>query len=201
MKILIVGGTGLIGKAISKELEKLNHEVISASLNSADLKVDLTNHDSIKKMYCNCANLDAVIACPGAGRSIGKVTNLSISDYKEALKIKGYGQIDLVLTGLKYLKPGGSFTLTTGILSEGKLPNSSCASMVNNTVEGFSKAAALELPNNLRLNVVSPNVITEALDRYGDFFVGYEGVSLKSVALAYVQSVVGVINGDILKVW
>ncbi|MCH9632719.1 MAG: hypothetical protein S4CHLAM6_10570 [Chlamydiae bacterium] len=201
MKILIVGGTGLIGKAVSSELKKLNHEVITASKNNADIKVDLANHSSIEKMYQECPNLDALIACAGSGGKKSDLANLTIEDYKKSLELKGFGQMDLVLTGLKYLNSGGSFTLTTGILSEGKLPQTSCITMVNNAVEGFVKSAAFELPNNLRLNAISPNVITEALDRFGSLFTGYEGVSLKSASLAYVRSVLGKFNGEILKVW
>ena len=40
------------------------------------------------------------------------------------------------------------------------------ASMVNGALESFVKAAAIELPRNIRINCVSPTVITEAMKDY-----------------------------------
>lgn len=200
MKILIIGGNGLIGTAVKEELKTLNHEVMTASRNQGDLYVDLQDPTSIEKMYQSAPQLDAVICAAGSIKQIQPISTLSIQDYQEAMRFKGFGQINVVLIGQKYLNPYGSFTLTTGILSRGELPNTSAAAVVNNAVEGFVKGAAGELHNHLRINAVSPNVITEALDRYRTIFVGYQGVPLKNVALAYIRAVCGKMNGETIKV-
>ena len=56
------------------------------------------------------------------------------------------------------------------------------------------------MQNGVRINAVSPTVLTEALDVYADFFKGFEPVSAKQVALAYAKSVYGIHNGIIYKV-
>ncbi len=200
MKILIVGGRGLIGSAICKELKQLGHEVITASRTQGDIPVDLQDSKSIEKMYQSVSNLDAVVCAAGSVKQIKPAYKLSIEDYQEAMLYKGFGQINLVLIGQKYLNTLGSFTLTTGILSSGALPNTSAVAVVNNAVEGFVKGAAGELHNHLRINAISPSVITEALAKYGTTFIGYEGVSLKSASLAYIRAIMGKMNGEIIKV-
>ena len=42
MKIIIVGASGTIGQAVTRELEK-KHEIIRAGRNGADVKVDITS--------------------------------------------------------------------------------------------------------------------------------------------------------------
>jgi len=44
MKIIIVGGTGTIGKYITAALDK-DHEVIVAGSKSGDMQVDITSPD------------------------------------------------------------------------------------------------------------------------------------------------------------
>lgn len=201
MKIIVIGASGLIGSAVVKELRKFDQEVILASKSKGDIKVDLSDHASIEEMYQKVGPLDAVVSIPGSNVVMESVPNLKKSDFEKSLQIKCLGQIDLVLTGQKYLNDGGSFTLTTGILSHDFIPKACTSAVINNAVEGFVKSASLDLPKNLRLNVVSPNVICEAMDRYGDYFKGYIGVPVKDAALAYVRSVKGIISGQILKVW
>ena len=50
MKIIIVGGNGTIGKKVSSFLSKEN-EVITAGRNSGDLKIDLSDSNSIKSLF------------------------------------------------------------------------------------------------------------------------------------------------------
>ena len=69
---------------------------------------------------------------------------------------------------------GGSFTLTSGILSHDPVRFGSSASMVNGAIDGFVRAAAIELPRGIRINAVSPGVLVESLPAYGPFFLGHE---------------------------
>ncbi|MFC1515491.1 hypothetical protein ACFL7E_01885 [Thermodesulfobacteriota bacterium] len=49
MKIIVIGATGTIGRAVVNLFEK-KHAVIKTSRNG-DVRVDLSNPDSIKEMY------------------------------------------------------------------------------------------------------------------------------------------------------
>lgn len=76
------------------------------------------------------------------------------------------------------------------------MPGSAAISLVNSALEGFALAAALERPRGIRVNVVSPPWVTEtlkALDMDPSL-----GMPAAEVAKAYVHSVEGKTNGEII---
>ncbi|WP_204248240.1 Rossmann-fold NAD(P)-binding domain-containing protein [Kiloniella spongiae] len=105
-------------------------------------------------------------------------------------------QVNLVLIGRDYIASDGSFTLSTGILNRDPIRLGSSAAMVNGAIDSFVKAAAMEMRNKVRINSVSPTVITEALDSYGPYFRGYAHVDADKAALAYSKSVEGMQTGQ-----
>ncbi|MDU1766101.1 MAG: short chain dehydrogenase, partial [Staphylococcus epidermidis] len=95
----------------------------------------------------------------------------------------------------------GSFTLTSGIMMDDPILLGSSAAMANGGVAGFVTSAAIELKNGLRINNVSPNVVEEALDKYGEFFKGFTAVPVDKVANAFIKSVEGAQTGQTYKVY
>lgn len=199
MKILVIGASGTIGKAVAKELEK-NHEIIRAGRNGFDVSVDITSVASIKNMYEQIGKVDAVVSTTGAAH-FGPITELTPELNELTIDSKLKGQINLVLLGMDYLNDGGSFTLTTGILMDDPIPQGASAAMANGGVKAFVKSAAIEMPRRIRINSVSPNVLQESLDKYGDFFPGFEAVPASRVALAYKKSVEGAQTGQNYEVY
>ena len=110
------------------------------------------------------------------------------------------GQINVVLAGLHRINDGGSFTLTSGILNRDPIQYGSSAAMVNGAIDGFVKSAALEMPRGIRINCVSPTVISEAMEGYAPYFRGYQPVTAARAALAYSKSVEGLQTGQIFTV-
>src|SRR5690606_7261711 len=95
------------------------------------------------------------------------------------------------------LNDNGSFTLTSGILNRDPILYGSSAAMVNGALDGFIKGAAIEMPRGIRINGVSPTVISESMESYSTYFRGYEPVSAARAALAYSKSVEGLQTGQI----
>ncbi len=62
-------------------------------------------------------------------------------------------------------------------------------------------SAAIEMPKQIRINSISPTVITESMDKYATYFRGFESVPAARVALAYSKSVEGAQTGQTYKVW
>jgi NAD(P)-dependent dehydrogenase (short-subunit alcohol dehydrogenase family) len=195
MKIIVIGGTGTIGKAIVNEL-KQRHEVIVAGHKNGDLQVDIGSKESIDAMYTQVTNIDAVVLATGHVH-FGPLMEMKSSDYGIGLASKLMGQINVVLPGLHHINENGSFTLTSGILSRDPIRYGSSASMVNGALDGFVKSAALEMPKGIRINCVSPTVITEAMESYAPYFRGFKPVSAAEAALAYSKSVEGLQTGQI----
>jgi NAD(P)-dependent dehydrogenase (short-subunit alcohol dehydrogenase family) len=197
-KIIVVGGSGTIGKAVSALLAK-RHEIIFASRSHGDIKVDITDSHSIEKMYQQVGKFHAVVSTAGWVH-FGEFSEITEKNYAESLQNKLMGQINLVHKGMKHIDPNGSFTLTSGILSRDPIRYGVIASTVNGALESFVKAAAIELPHQIRINVISPSVLTESLPVYGDYFLGFNAVSAEQVALAYSKSVEGAQTGQVYRV-
>jgi NAD(P)-dependent dehydrogenase (short-subunit alcohol dehydrogenase family) len=204
LRILLVGASGTLGRAVAAELGQ-RHEVIAAGRNSGSVNIDLTNVDSIRSGLQQAGELDAVIS------AAGKVTFAPLAEFKaapygESLHTQGIadkllGQVNLALAAREYLRDGGSITLTTGILTEQPIVQGSSASLVNGAVEAFVRAAAIELPRGLRINVVSPNVLTEAMPVYAPYFRGFEPVSAARAALGFSRSVEGAQTGQVYRIF
>lgn len=198
MKIIVVGGTGTVGKAIVKELTT-RHTVIVVGHEKGDFQVDITDPASIKKMYQNVGEFDSVISATGKVH-FGDLAEMSEKDYQVGLQSKLMGQVNLVLIGCQFINDSGSFTLTSGILSHDPIRFGSSASMVNGALDSFVQSAAIEMPRGVRINVVSPTVLLESMQEYAGYFRGFEPVPAARVATAYSKSVEGLQTGQIYRV-
>ena len=194
MRVLIIGATGTIGKAVSQQLSA-KHDVIAAGYSDGDYKVDLGKPESITELFKAVGKVDAVISTAGAA-GFAPFSELKDSDYDLALSNKLMGQVNLVRLGQDYVNDGGSFTLTSGILSREPMQGSVVISMANGALESFSKAAALELPRGMRVNTVSPIFVKETMEMMG--MDPSSGLSAADTAKAYVASVEGEHNGATL---
>lgn len=204
LRILLVGASGTLGGAIKAELES-RHEIITAGRNSGDLRFDMTDVDAMKEALAKAGKLDAVISAAGhvkfAPLADFQPAATQDSLYAVGINDKLMGQVNLALAARDVLSDGGSITLTTGILSEQPIAMGSSATMVNGAVEGFVRAAAIELPRGLRINAVSPNVLAESMKDYAPYFRGFEPVPAARAALAYSRSVEGLQTGQVYKVF
>ena len=105
------------------------------------------------------------------------------------------GQVNVVRVGMNYISDNGSFTLTSGILASHPMPGSGAISLVNAGLEGFTRAAALEAPRGIRVNIVSPPWVSETLVKMGRD--GSAGMPATQVAKAYLESVLGKQTGQV----
>ena len=194
MRVVVVGGTGTIGSAVVAALTG-RHEVVVVGRNRGAVQVDLASPDSIRAMFQSVGKLDAVVSAAGQAK-FGSLDELTDADYVFSFSNKLMGQVNLVRIGRQFIADGGSFTLTSGVLSHEPMKGSASISMVNAGLEGFVRAAALELPREMRVNIVSPPWVTETLvARKMD--TGH-GMPAASVALAYLASVEGTMTGQTL---
>ena len=194
MRVIVVGGMGTIGSAVVKMLLE-RHEVVVAGRKSGAVTVDLAPPDSIRAMFQTVGKFDAVVSAAGQAK-FGSLDDLTDADYLFSFSNKLMGQANLVRIGRQFIADGGSLTLTTGVLGQEPIKGSASISMVNAGLEGFVRAAALELPRGIRVNVVSPPWVTETLvARKMD---PSPGMSAARVAQAYLASVEGTMTGQTL---
>jgi NAD(P)-dependent dehydrogenase (short-subunit alcohol dehydrogenase family) len=199
MKIIIVGATGTIGQRLYNELSQ-RHEIIKASKNKGDVKVDITSRESIEHMYQQTGKVDAVIVVAGGGY-IGPFHQTTEEHFYQGIRSKMMGQINLVMVGKEYINDHGSFTITSGILADEPIKNAVVLSTINAALHGFVVGATPELTRGIRLNVVCPGLVDDSYEALGAYFPGHDPVPMDKVVRAYQKCVEGVINGQVLKVY
>lgn len=197
MKILLVGDSGTIGSAVADLLASRRHTMVGASRSHAKRPVNLTDATSIDNLYAEVGSVDAV-ACAGGHVVYGPMSELSYDEYRASLCDKALGQIELVRRGLAAISPRGSFTLISGVTLDRPVATGSAAAAANGAVEGFARAAALELAP-IRVNVVNPTLLTESIATFGHLFPGETPVPAALVANAYLRSIETVETGQIYR--
>ena len=194
MKVIVVGATGTIGRAVVQAVSS-RHEVIPVSFSKSAIKVDIADKASVAQMFEATGRVDAVISAAGLAK-FSPLASLTDADFALGLDNKLMGQVNLVRVGLDYVKDNGSITLTSGVLSRKPMIGSAAISLVNAGLEGFGRAAALEMPRGIRINIVSPNWVVDTLKAFNmDPSIG---TPVEVVARAYVQALEGSMNGEVL---
>jgi NAD(P)-dependent dehydrogenase (short-subunit alcohol dehydrogenase family) len=191
MRILVVGGTGTIGAAVAAALEQSGHQVIRVGATSGQVTVDLARIDSIDSMYRTAVEggpVNAVVCAAGIAR-FGALDALTDDDFRISVENKLLGQVHLVRRGLGIVTSGGSFTLTSGDVSQKPAAGTVAATMAGAAVEAFAAAGALDLRGRYRLNVVSPAWVAESRVKAG--LEPMPGIWAMDLAAYYVDLVEG----------
>jgi NAD(P)-dependent dehydrogenase (short-subunit alcohol dehydrogenase family) len=184
MRILIIGANGEIGKILEPELSK-NHEIIAAGRNSGDFQLDLSDTNSIEKLFKEVKNIDACI-CVAGDCYTGNLLSIDEEKLNIGITNKLLGQINLVLIGQHYLNNNGSFTLTSGKMGDKPVKNNISKAIVNGGINSFVLAASLELERGIRINATSPAKVSD--------------IPVNDLIHAYLKSIETSINGKIIKV-
>lgn len=194
MKVIVIGATGTIGRAVADALAE-RHEVVRVGHSGGDHQVDTSDKASIERLFGRLGRFDALVSAAG-NAAFRPLEELTDEDFALGLGSKLMGQVNLVRLGLPHVADGGSFTLTSGLLARMPSPGGAAISPVNAAVEAFAMAAAVELPRGARINVVSPPWVSETLEAMGRSPSG--GLPAAVVARAYVEAVEGTRNGETL---
>ncbi|WP_147917516.1 short chain dehydrogenase [Ruania zhangjianzhongii] len=200
MKVLVVGGTGTIGRRLVPELRGLGHEVLAAGRTSGDVHVDLSSPTSITTMYRQLGAIDAVVSVAAHG-VLDEFTTLTRDSLIANMQAKLFGQVDLVLIGQRHLADGGSFTLTSGIFADQAWPTVTGGAMISGALHAFVLSAALELPRRLRINAVSPTMIGDSVEVFSEHFPGMRPVPMDTLITEYLACIEGARTGQVIRAY
>ncbi|SEL02081.1 NAD(P)-dependent dehydrogenase, short-chain alcohol dehydrogenase family [Chitinophaga rupis] len=203
MKVILIGATGILGKNILAALKQYAHlEVVTvARKGGADLTADISSLSAIKEMYAAVGKFDAVI-CAAGDAYIGPFDTMTEENMYTGIKGKMMGQINLVMAGKDLISDKGSFTLTSGFISDDPVKGTINYAMVNGAIDNFVQAATIELERGIRINAVSPGWVVENYDGKMDTPpIGQYPVPIDKVVHAYYKSAFGYLTGQVFRVW
>ncbi|TKK71714.1 short chain dehydrogenase [Ilyomonas limi] len=192
MKIVVIGATGTIGKAVAQLLKDKGHEVIEAS-RSTQPAIDIADSASIDAFYKQVGEVDAIVSAAGdaVGGPIDKLTDEQV---QFSINSKLQGQINVVRKGLPYLRPNGVFVITGGFLAYKPAPQTSMYAVANSGLEGFAKAVALDLTAGRRIVIVHPPWVAETAAALGMDASPWPNAA--TTAEAYLAAIEGSANGQ-----
>ena len=203
LRILVIGASGTLGRAVVAELAP-RHDIVTAGSKSGEVRINIADPDSIAAGLKEAGGHDAVVCAAGAVNfhplASVEPARIERSSYGLGLMNKLMGQVNLALAARDCLSDGGSVTLISGVTARAPIAAGSSASMVNGALEAFAMAAAVEMPRGIRINVVSPTVFEESMAEYGPFFRGFDPVPAARAARAFSRSVEGLETGKTYRV-
>src|SRR5260221_8645597 len=199
MKIILIGANGTIGELVQKAFAGAGHEIVKVGRKSGDFQVDIQSRESIRQLYQVVDSFDAVAVAAGEV-VFAPLSQLTAENWQFSLGSKLMGQISLVQEAIPFINERGSFTLVSGVLNEEPIFAGVAGATGSGALEGFVRAAAVELPKELRINVVNPTILKESEAHMGSFFPGVIPVEGWRVAQAYKRAILGVQTGHVYKV-
>jgi NADP-dependent 3-hydroxy acid dehydrogenase YdfG len=199
IKIVLIGANGKIGELVQTAMAGAGHEIVKVGRKSGDFQVDIESRESIRQLYQVVGSFDAVAVAAGEV-VFAPLSQLTAENWQFSLGSKLMGQISLVQEAIPFINERGSFTLVSGVLNEEPIFAGVAGATVSGALEGFVRAAAVELPKGLRINVVNPTILKESEAHMGSFFPGVIPVEGWRVAQAYKRAILGVQTGRVYKV-
>ena len=93
--------------------------------------------ESVREMFQRIEIFDALISAVGGDGVFKHLTELKGDDYRYGFERKFLSQIRLLKIGEDYVRDGGSFTFTSGFLSDYPNPFSAAIGPLNAAIDTF----------------------------------------------------------------
>ncbi|MDA9126309.1 SDR family oxidoreductase [Flavobacteriaceae bacterium] len=160
-KIIIIGGSKGIGKAITQSL--LNeHKVINISRTSPDFQHSNLSHfscDVLTDELPQIEEADGLIYCPGS-INLKPFNRLSIDDFKTDFEINVIGAVKCIQTYTKALSTSdsASIVLFSTVATKLGMPFHASIATAKSAVEGLTKSVAADLAPKIRVNAIAPTI-------------------------------------------
>jgi NAD(P)-dependent dehydrogenase (short-subunit alcohol dehydrogenase family) len=163
--IVVIGGLSGIGRAVAERAAATGARVIAAGRRAAPAgfparietaQLDIGDEDAVRSFFTALGPVDHVVVTAGPVIPSRRLAELDIAAAQQAFDTKVFGQLRVARHA--QLAPGGSITLTSGLLARKAVPGGLVKSAMNAAVEAIGKTLAKELAP-VRVNVVSPGMV------------------------------------------
>jgi NAD(P)-dependent dehydrogenase (short-subunit alcohol dehydrogenase family) len=180
--ILVIGGGSGIGFGIARGAAAEGAKVMIASRNAQKIAeaaksiggtaavLDVGEEANIAAFFKEHTGFDHIAFTAGDtdGLSFGALGDLDLKQAAQRFNTRFWGAVAVAKHGAIHLPPGGSYTITNGMLAHRPLRGMPIVSASATAAEGLTRGLAVDLAP-VRVNCVCPGLIeTELFDRYGD---------------------------------
>jgi len=165
-KVLIIGGSKGIGKAIINEMNS-SYEIINISRSEPEnLKTNIVHYscDILNDDLPELDSLDALVYCPGS-INLKPVNRLSQTDFENDFEINVLGAVRVIQKYLKVLKAGTdpSVVLFSTVAVKMGMPFHASIAVAKAGVEALVKSLGAELAAQVRFNAIAPTITETGL--------------------------------------
>lgn len=160
-KVLIIGGTKGIGKAIVSEIIE-EHEVVCLSRNISDFTHNNYKHikfDVLNDEFPEIESLDTLIYCPGT-INLKPISTLTTDDFRYDFELNVIGAVKAIKKYLNLLKKSEnpSILMFSTVATKLGMPYHSSVSVSKSGIDGLVKTLGAELAPKIRINAIAPTI-------------------------------------------
>lgn len=165
-KIIIIGGSKGIGKAITESLLS-KHQIVNISRTSPEIQ-----HSNLTHLYCDVLSdelpqieeADGLIYCPGS-INLKPFNRLSVDDFRTDFEINVIGAVKCIQAYTKALakSESASVVLFSTVATKLGMPFHACVATAKSAVEGLTKSVAADLAPKIRVNAIAPTITNTEL--------------------------------------
>ena len=160
-KVLIIGGTKGIGRAIVSELIE-RHEVVCLSRNISEFTHNNYKHvkfDVLNDEFPEIESLDTLIYCPGT-INLKPISTLTLDDFRNDFELNVIGAVKAIKKYLNLLKKSEnpSILLFSTVATKLGMPYHSSVSVSKSGIDGLVKTLGAELAPKIRINAIAPTI-------------------------------------------
>lgn len=168
-RVLVVGGGSGIGLAVAERAVEEGAQVVVASSNAEKVGrvaarlgnaatgsvLDVTEESAVAQFFSTGVPFDHIAFTAGdwGGFGPGRLVDLDLTKAPQGLNVRFWGAVAVAKYGAACILPGGSLTLTSGIMSHRPVKGLALATAVLGAIESLSRGLAVDLAP-LRVNCV-----------------------------------------------
>jgi len=160
-KIIIIGGSKGIGKAITESLLS-NHQIVNISRTPPEFEHQNLSHHSCDILTDDLPLIEAadgLIYCPGS-INLKPFNRLSVEDFRTDFEINVIGAVKTIQAYSKALSQSesASIVLFSTVATKLGMPFHASVATAKSAVEGLTKSVAADLAPKIRVNAIAPTI-------------------------------------------
>ena len=143
---------------VSSKAERVQEAIRSIGGDARGQAVDVSDEKAVGSFFTNLGVFDHLVFTAGDSLQLHELAETDLKQARRAFELRYWSVLAAVKYGSPHIRSGGSIVLTTGIAGQRPQKGWVIPASVCGTIEGLTRALAIELAP-IRVNAVSPGVV------------------------------------------